>query len=82
MLIENVISDSKEFQPGGKDRQLLCYECRAHFKKTNELPPITSSNTGNSITGELYFSLTINIIQFEITIFKMIIHLCFSLRNR
>lgn len=48
MKIANFLTDSKEFQPGGKDRQLLCYECRTHYKKTNELPPITASVTGTT----------------------------------
>lgn len=34
--------DSKDWQPGGKDRQLLCWDCRSHLKKTNELPPLTA----------------------------------------
>lgn len=36
-------------QPAGKDRQLLCCDCRAYLKKTNELPPLTSQ-TGVSGT--------------------------------
>ncbi|KAJ8954140.1 hypothetical protein NQ318_005734 [Aromia moschata] len=35
-------TNSKDWQPGGKDRQLLCWDCRAHFKKTNELPPLNT----------------------------------------
>lgn len=38
--------DSRDWQPGGKDRQILCTECRAHYKKTNELPPL---NTGANL---------------------------------
>lgn len=30
---------SKDYQIAGKDRLLLCLECRAHLKKTGELPP-------------------------------------------
>lgn len=36
------MTDSRDWQPGGKDRQLLCWDCRAHYKKTNELPPLTA----------------------------------------
>jgi arginine-glutamic acid dipeptide repeat-containing protein len=35
-------TNSKDWQPAGKDRQLLCWDCRAHLKKTNELPPLTA----------------------------------------
>lgn len=34
--------DSRDWQTGGKDRQLLCWDCRAHLKKTNELPLLTA----------------------------------------
>ncbi|XP_034940092.1 arginine-glutamic acid dipeptide repeats protein isoform X5 [Chelonus insularis] len=30
---------SKDYQVAGKDRLLLCLECRSHLKKTGELPP-------------------------------------------
>ncbi|XP_063984953.1 arginine-glutamic acid dipeptide repeats protein-like isoform X2 [Diachasmimorpha longicaudata] len=30
---------SKDYQIAGKDRLLLCLECRSHLKKTGELPP-------------------------------------------
>ncbi|XP_029176264.1 arginine-glutamic acid dipeptide repeats protein isoform X4 [Nylanderia fulva] len=33
-------SSSKDYQVAGKDRLLLCAECRAHLKKTGELPPL------------------------------------------
>ncbi|XP_020300578.1 arginine-glutamic acid dipeptide repeats protein-like isoform X5 [Pseudomyrmex gracilis] len=32
-------SSSKDYQVAGKDRLLLCAECRTHLKKTGELPP-------------------------------------------
>ncbi|XP_014615224.1 PREDICTED: arginine-glutamic acid dipeptide repeats protein isoform X5 [Polistes canadensis] len=32
-------TNSKDYQVAGKDRSLLCTECRAHLKKTGELPP-------------------------------------------
>ncbi|XP_032684365.1 arginine-glutamic acid dipeptide repeats protein isoform X5 [Odontomachus brunneus] len=32
-------TNSKDYQVAGKDRLLLCTECRAHLKKTGELPP-------------------------------------------
>lgn len=32
-------TNSKDWQTAGKDRQLLCCDCRAYLKKTNELPP-------------------------------------------
>ncbi|XP_046421648.1 arginine-glutamic acid dipeptide repeats protein-like isoform X5 [Neodiprion fabricii] len=32
-------TNSKDYQIAGKDRLLLCAECRAHLKKTGELPP-------------------------------------------
>ncbi|XP_033226731.1 arginine-glutamic acid dipeptide repeats protein isoform X2 [Belonocnema kinseyi] len=32
-------TSSKDYQVTGKDRLLLCAECRAHLKKTGELPP-------------------------------------------
>ncbi|XP_016771698.1 arginine-glutamic acid dipeptide repeats protein isoform X4 [Apis mellifera] len=32
-------TNSKEYQIAGKDRLLLCTECRTHLKKTGELPP-------------------------------------------
>lgn len=32
---------SRDWQTAGKDRQLLCWDCRAHLKKTNELPPVS-----------------------------------------
>lgn len=33
---------SKDWQPGGKDKQILCWDCRAYWRKTNELPPLTA----------------------------------------
>ncbi|RLU27449.1 hypothetical protein DMN91_001253 [Ooceraea biroi] len=32
-------TSSKDYQVAGKDRLLLCAECRSHLKKTGELPP-------------------------------------------
>ncbi|XP_023289168.1 arginine-glutamic acid dipeptide repeats protein isoform X7 [Orussus abietinus] len=32
-------TSSKDFQVAGKDRLLLCAECRVHLKKSGELPP-------------------------------------------
>lgn len=32
--------DSRDWQQYGKDRQMLCYECRTHIKKHGELPPV------------------------------------------
>lgn len=32
-------TSSKDYQVAGKDRLLLCAECRAHLKKSGELPP-------------------------------------------
>ncbi|XP_011049609.1 PREDICTED: arginine-glutamic acid dipeptide repeats protein isoform X4 [Acromyrmex echinatior] len=32
-------TNSKDYQVAGKDRLLLCAECRSHLKKTGELPP-------------------------------------------
>ncbi|XP_033336648.2 uncharacterized protein LOC117226438 isoform X4 [Megalopta genalis] len=32
-------TNSKDYQVAGKDRLLLCTECRIHLKKTGELPP-------------------------------------------
>ncbi|XP_076680563.1 uncharacterized protein LOC143375404 isoform X5 [Andrena cerasifolii] len=32
-------TSSKDYQIAGKDRLLLCTECRIHLKKTGELPP-------------------------------------------
>lgn len=39
----NFFQDSKDWHHGGKDRALLCFECRTHFKKYGELPPVDSS---------------------------------------
>lgn len=33
-------SNSRDWQHFGKERQLLCYDCRAHHKKHGELPPL------------------------------------------
>ncbi|KAK6631506.1 hypothetical protein RUM44_006033 [Polyplax serrata] len=33
-------SNSRDWQQYGKDRQMLCYECRTHIKKHGELPPV------------------------------------------
>lgn len=34
-------TNSKDYQVTGKDRLLLCAECRGHLKKSGELPPAT-----------------------------------------
>ncbi|XP_026472131.1 arginine-glutamic acid dipeptide repeats protein isoform X3 [Ctenocephalides felis] len=41
-------TDSRDWQHNGtgKDRTLLCSECRAHLKKTGELPPLPASVPG------------------------------------
>ncbi|ENN72514.1 hypothetical protein YQE_10855, partial [Dendroctonus ponderosae] len=35
-------TSSKDWQAGGKDKQMLCWDCRAYLRKTNELPPLTA----------------------------------------
>lgn len=36
--------DSRDWQPFGKERQILCYDCRLHHKKHGELPPVPVKN--------------------------------------
>ncbi|KAL0271680.1 UNVERIFIED_CONTAM: hypothetical protein PYX00_008695 [Menopon gallinae] len=33
-------ASSRDWQPYGKDRQMLCFDCRSHHKKHGELPPL------------------------------------------
>lgn len=41
--------DSRDWQHSGpKDRTLLCWDCRAYYKKYGELPPITNTNNSNN----------------------------------
>jgi hypothetical protein len=40
-------SNSKDWQPGGLENKLLCYDCRMYYKKYGELPNIVVSNTNN-----------------------------------
>lgn len=63
---------SKDWQPGGKDRQLLCWDCRAHYKKTNELPPLTAPPaTGNTPpTGNIHV-LPTHFVNFAYIIYKI-----------
>lgn len=44
------LADSRDWQTAGKDRQLYCWDCRAHLKKTNELPPLTPGAAGGAVT--------------------------------
>lgn len=37
------LSGSRDWQTAGKNGQLLCSDCRAHLKKTNELPPLNGA---------------------------------------
>lgn len=42
-------TNSRDWQHSGpKDRTLLCWDCRAYFKKYGELPPITNTNSSNN----------------------------------
>jgi hypothetical protein len=46
-----VFSDSRDWQPSGKDRRtLLCSDCRAYCKRYGELPPVTAA--GNNTRGD------------------------------
>jgi hypothetical protein len=46
-----VFSDSRDWQPSGKDRRtLLCSDCRAYCKRYGELPPVTTA--GNNTRGD------------------------------
>jgi len=46
-----VCSDSRDWQPSGKDRRtLLCSDCRAYCKKYGELPPVTAAS--NNTRGD------------------------------
>ncbi|KAK9746205.1 Atrophin-1 family [Popillia japonica] len=44
-------TNSRDWQTAGKDRQLYCWDCRVHLKKTNELPPLTSGAAPPSANG-------------------------------
>lgn len=33
---------SRDWQQGGKDRSMLCSDCRLYFKKYGELPPVSA----------------------------------------
>ncbi|RXG60498.1 Arginine-glutamic acid dipeptide repeats protein [Armadillidium vulgare] len=39
---KETISSSKDWHHAGKDKQLLCYDCRVHFKRYGDLPIITT----------------------------------------
>ncbi|CAH1405146.1 unnamed protein product [Nezara viridula] len=42
-------TNSRDYQHSGpKDRTLLCAECRAHFKKYGELPPLANNHNNNN----------------------------------
>jgi hypothetical protein len=44
-------SDSRDWQPSGKDRRtLLCSDCKAYCKKYGELPPVNAA--GNNTRGD------------------------------
>ncbi|CAF0740531.1 unnamed protein product, partial [Didymodactylos carnosus] len=40
-------TSSKDFQLGGRDNHLLCYDCRMYYKKYGELPIINQDNNQN-----------------------------------
>lgn len=44
LCIFSIFQDSRDWQHSGKDRMLLCSDCRAYNKKCGELPPITAVN--------------------------------------
>lgn len=47
-----MVADSRDYQHSGpKDRTLLCAECRAHFKKYGELPPLANNHNNNNNNG-------------------------------
>ena len=46
----SLFSASKDWQNGGRDNLLLCYDCRMYYKKYGELPYINVDNNKNDST--------------------------------